>query len=211
MSVNVKVYSDYICPFCFLAKASFEKAIQGKDVEVEWMPFELRPSPSPKLDPVNDPSKRMGWDQFIKPTAKKWGVHMKLPYVSPHPYTNLAFEGFHFSKEHGKGKEYNDRVFTAFFQEEQDIGDIDVLTNIAGEVGLNQGDFREALMTRKYKEIQQQSLKHANEEAQITAVPTFIIGDERIQGVVNKETFERILDQELKKNRNSVANGCNAM
>jgi hypothetical protein len=41
--------------------------------------------------------------------------------VSPHPYTDLAFEGFHFAKEHGKGSEYHTRVFQAFFQEEQNI------------------------------------------------------------------------------------------
>lgn len=45
MTVHIKVYSDYVCPFCFVGKAAFEEAIKGKDVEVEWMPFELRPSP----------------------------------------------------------------------------------------------------------------------------------------------------------------------
>ncbi|MEC2084937.1 DsbA family protein, partial [Bacillus inaquosorum] len=55
MTVHIKVYSDYVCPFCFIGKAAFEEAIKGKDVDVEWMPFELRPSPSPQLDPVNDP------------------------------------------------------------------------------------------------------------------------------------------------------------
>lgn len=111
MTVHIKVYSDYVCPFCFVGKAAFEEAIKGKDVEVEWMPFELRPSPSPQLDPVNDPSKQYMWQTSIQPMAEKLGVEINFPNVSPHPYTDLAFEGFHFAKEYNKGHEYNTRVF----------------------------------------------------------------------------------------------------
>lgn len=201
MTLKIKVYSDYVCPFCFLGKAPFEEAIKGKDVEVEWMPFELRPSPAPQIDPWNDPQKLHGWETFIKPTAAKWGVDMKLPHVSPHPYTHLAHEGYQYAKEQGKGTEYNHRVFTAFFQEEQNIGDIDVLSKLAGELGLDEAEFREALVSRKYREIHQNEVKHAYEEAQITAVPTFVIGDERIAGAASKEAFERAIDQELSKKR----------
>ncbi|WML32575.1 DsbA family oxidoreductase [Clostridium sp. OS1-26] len=199
MSLKIKVYSDYVCPFCFLAKVPFEEAIKGKDVEVEWMPFELRPSPAPKIDPINDPSKLQSWDRFINPTSKSLGVNMKLPNVSPHPYTDLAFEGLHFAKEQGKEKEYNDRVFKAFFQEEQDIGNIDVLTKIAAEIGLDEGEFKESLVTRKYKEAQQKALQHAYNEAEITSVPTFIIGDKRLEGFNSKEIFEKVINDEYNK------------
>lgn len=90
-------------------------------------------------------------------------------------------------------------MFTAFFQEEQDIGDIDVLTKLAGEVGLDEKEFRQALETRKYKEAHQRALKHAYEEANITAVPTFVIGDTVLTGVRSKETLEKIIEEEMKK------------
>lgn len=182
MTVHIKVYSDYVCPFCFVGKAAFEEAIKGKDVDVEWMPFELRPSPSPQLDPVNDPSKQYMWQTSIQPMAEKLGVEINFPNVSPHPYTDLAFEGFHFAKKYNKGHEYNTRVFQAFFQEGQNIGDIDILTKLAEEVGLDGAAFKSALETRTYQDVQRQALKHAYEEADITAVPTFIIGDTVIPG-----------------------------
>jgi predicted DsbA family dithiol-disulfide isomerase len=47
--------------------------------------------------------------------AEKLGVNMKLPSVSPYPYTNLAFQELEFAKDQGKGDEYNDAVFRAFF------------------------------------------------------------------------------------------------
>ncbi|AOC92914.1 DsbA family oxidoreductase [Bacillus amyloliquefaciens] len=199
MTLQIKVYSDYVCPFCFVGKAAFEEAIKDKDVQVEWMPFELRPSPSPKLDPVNDPAKRQMWENSIEPMARSLGVDITFPRVSPHPYTDLAFEGFHFAKEHGKESEYHTRVFRAFFQEEQNIGDIDVLTKLAEEAGLDGGAFKEALETRAYRNMQREALRHAYEEAGITAVPTFIIGDERIPGAAGKETFEQIIERELNK------------
>jgi len=199
MTINIKVYSDYVCPFCFLGKDQFEKAIEGKDVEVAWLPFELRPRPSEQLDPLNDPSKLAMWDGAIKPRIEAWGVNMKLPNVSPHPYTDLAHEGYHFAKEHGKAKAYNDRVYKAFFQEDQNIGDIDVLTALAKEAGLDEQAFKEALSSRTYQDVQRKALQHAYEEAGITAVPTFIIGNERIAGAAAREVFEQVIEKESKQ------------
>jgi predicted DsbA family dithiol-disulfide isomerase len=199
MTLKVKVYSDYVCPFCFLGKDQFEKAIEGKDVEVDWMPYELRPRPSEQLYPANDPAKLAGWEHYINPRAKAWGINMKLPDVSPHPYTDLAHQGFHFAKEFGKEKEYNDRVYKAFYQEDQNIGEIDILAKLAAEVGLDEVEFKKALETRKYEKIQQQALKHAYEEAEITGIPTFIIGDERIAGAASKEIFEQAIEKASKK------------
>jgi len=211
MTVKIKAYSDFICPFCFLGKGPLDEIAKEKDVEVEWMPFELRPNPYPKIDPWQDPAKLSSWDSFILPAAKKLGVDMRLPRVSPHPYTHLAFEGYQFAKEHGKGNEYHHKVFTAFFQEEQNIEDIEVLTNIAGEVGLSKDAFKEAIVSRKYREAHQEALKHAYEEAKISAVPTFVIGDEVIQGLASKEKLAQVIDKALEKNKANDLDGmqCN--
>ncbi|MEJ9231561.1 DsbA family oxidoreductase [Peribacillus butanolivorans] len=207
MTVKIKAYSDFICPFCFLGKGPLDEIVKEKDVEVEWMPFELRPSPYSKIDPWQEPDKLNSWDSYILPTAKKLGVDMRLPRVSPHPYTHLAFEGCQFAKEHGKGNEFHSRVFTAFFQEEQNIEDIEVLTKLAGEVELPEDSFREALVSRKYREVHQEALKHAYEEANIMAVPTFIIGDEVIQGLASKERLAQAIENEAEKNKQNEFDG----
>lgn len=203
MSLKIKVYSDYVCPFCFLGKDQFEKAIEGKNVDVEWMPYELRPRPSEQLDPVNDPEKLAGWEHYIIPRTKAWGINMKLPNVSPHPYTDLVHQGFHYAKEFGKEKEYNDRVYKAFYQEDKNIGEIDILAKLAAEVGLDEVEFKKTLETGKYEKIQQQALKHAYEEAEITGIPTFIIGNERIAGAASKEIFEEAIEKAIRKAKSS--------
>ncbi|WP_018758794.1 DsbA family oxidoreductase [Paenibacillus terrigena] len=204
MTVKIQVYSDFVCPFCYLGKKPFEEAIQGKDVEVEWMPFELRPSGSQPIDPWNEPSKLQGWNSYISPMAEKWGVDMKLPRLSPHPYTGLAFEGYHYAKEQGKGNAYMNRVFTAFYQEELNIGELEVLTELASSIGLDAENFRAALTSGKYKSVQDEARRHAYEEAAVTAVPTFIIGGQRIQGVTNRESFEKVLNEELAKDQGGL-------
>lgn len=197
MTLKIEIYSDYVCPFCLLAKKPLEEAIKGKDVELEWMPFELRPYPNPTLEPEGD-YLRNAWQQSIYPMAERLGVPIVLPKVSPQPHTHLAFEGYQYAKEQGKGNDYNDRMLRAFFQEEQNIGDIDVLTQLAGEIGLNQVEYRNALETRKYKEVHQEALKKAY-STNITAVPAFIIGDTHVAGMRSKEDFEKIINDEISK------------
>ncbi|MFC5591441.1 DsbA family protein [Sporosarcina soli] len=206
MTLKIKVYSDYVCPFCFLAEQPLEQAIKGKDVEVEWMPFELRPYPNETLKPEGH-YLQSTWKQSVYPMAERMGIDIVLPCVSPQPYTHLAFEGYQYAKEQGKGNDYNDRMLRAFFQEEQDIGDIGTLTKLAGEIGLDEKEFRDALETRKYKEVHQQALKHAYEEAKITSVPTFVIGETKVAGMHSKETFEQLIDDEMKRQTPDIAEG----
>jgi predicted DsbA family dithiol-disulfide isomerase len=203
MTLKIKVYSDYVCPFCFLAEQPLEEAIKGKDVEVEWIPYELRPYPNETLNPEGN-YLQSTWKQSVYPMAERMGIPIVLPNVSPQPYTHLAFEGYQYAKVSGKANEYNHRMLRAFFQEEQNIGDIEVLTRLAGDVGLNQSEYREALETRRYKEAHQKALEHAYTDANITAVPTFVIGNTPIAGVRSKETLEQIILQEQDKQRKDI-------
>lgn len=164
------------------------------------MPFELRPEPHPTLRPEGDYLQR-AWQQSVYPIARRMGVPITLPNVSPQPHTHLAFEGYQFAKEHGKGNDYNHRVLTAFFVEGQDIGQIAVLTKPAGEVGLNEQEFEVALRTRTYREAHQQALRHAYEEAGVTGVPMFVIGSQVLTGLQDRETLEAVIEEELARGK----------
>jgi predicted DsbA family dithiol-disulfide isomerase len=160
------------------------------------MPFELRPYPNPTLRPEGDYLQR-AWSERVYALARRVGVPINLPKVSPQPHTHLAFEGFQYAKEHGKGNEYNHRVLEAFFVEGQDIGQNAVLTRLAGDVGLDEQEFEEALRTRKYRDAHQQALRHAYGEAGVTGVPMFVIGRQVLTGLQDRETLEAVIDKEL--------------
>ncbi len=195
--IQIKVYSDYVCPYCFLGEVVLERALKGLEdqVQVEWMPFELRPYPTPTLKPEED-YLQSTWTNSVYPMAKQLNVPIVLPKVSPQPYTHLAFEGYQFAKEQGLGEAYTHHLFTAFFQEEQDIGDIAVLVKLAKEIGLDEVAYRQALETRKYKAVHAQELKQAY-ETRITAVPTFIIADKQVRGLLREEDLRRFIKLEL--------------
>jgi predicted DsbA family dithiol-disulfide isomerase len=167
--------------------------LAGKDAEVEWLPFELRPYPQPTLRPEGEYLQR-AWSQSVYPLAERMGVAISLPSVSPQPHTHLAFEGFQFAKEQGKANEYNHRLLQAFFQEDEDIGQINVLTRLAADVGLDSERFRQALETRKYRDAHRWALRNAY-QAGITAVPAFVIGDQLLSGVQSREIIQRAIDR----------------
>jgi predicted DsbA family dithiol-disulfide isomerase len=160
------------------------------------MPFELRPEPHPTLRPEGEYLQR-AWAQSVYPIARRMGVPIVLPPVSPQPHTHLAFEGYQYARGHGKGDDYNHRVLEAFFVEGRDIGDIGVLTKLAGEVGLDEREFEAALRSRKYREAHRRALRHAYEEVGVSGVPVFVIGGRTLTGLQDREMLEAVIDEEL--------------
>src|SRR5437868_4329158 len=164
------------------------------------MPFELRPEPHPTLRPEGEYLQR-AWQQSVYPIARRMGVPIRLPAVSPQPHTHLAFEGYQYAREHGRGNEYNHRVLKAFFVEGQDIGSIGVLTRLAGEAGLDEGEFEAALRSRQYREVHQRALRHAYQEAGVTGVPMFVIGGRALTGLKDREALEAVIDEQQAASR----------
>jgi predicted DsbA family dithiol-disulfide isomerase len=196
MTIEVKVWSDFVCPFCMIAEKPLLDAIaaSGLDVSLQWMPFELRPYPAETLRP-EDSYLQSVWPQSVYPMAERHGVTLKLPSVSPQPHTGLAWEGYQFALEQGRGNAYNDRMLKAFFQEDRDIGDLDVLTQLAGELGLDQASFRSALEQQRYRAQHQQALLLAQDMG-VQAVPTILIGERLFSGVQSEQTLLEALRQE---------------
>jgi predicted DsbA family dithiol-disulfide isomerase len=159
------------------------------------MPFELRPEPTPTLRPEDD-YLQSAWKNNVYPLAERLGLEMKLPSVSPQPYTRLAHEGLEFAKDHGKANEYAHAVFKAFFQRSENIGKLDVLAHLAGKVGLNAEEFREAISSSKYKERTQNLLREARMQM-ITAVPTFLIGRQRVSGLYPADVLKQIVEEQM--------------
>ena len=191
MPLNVQVFSDYVCPFCFLAEGPLNEAVaeMAGAVTIEWMPFELRPFPTPTLEPEGD-YLQSSWKKSVYPMAERMGVEIVLPNVSPQPYTRLAFEGALEAREQGKADAYNHRMFTAFFQDELDIGNADVLSQCAAEIGLDQKNFRAALDNRTHRDKCEEQLQFGRDILAINSVPTFVI-DNRIgiPGMVPKDVL----------------------
>ena len=201
MSLKIQSVTDYVCPYCMVAKVQLMQAIQGKDVEVDWIPYELTQEPDERIDTYHDEVRKEKWAKTLVPMAKALGIDMKLPpKVIPRPYTRLAFEGYHFAKEHGQGEEYNTRVFHAYFCEERDIGNPEILCEIAKESGLDVDSFRKSLEDGTYTALQKNLVAYARDELHVQSVPTIFLGNTMIEITeYTKEAFEEIIHHALKE------------
>jgi predicted DsbA family dithiol-disulfide isomerase len=181
------IYSDYVCPFCFLEIPALERLRDEEGIELDYRAFELRPEPAPTLPPAGDYLTRV-WRDSVYPMAERMGVDIKLPPVQPR--SRLAFEGAEFARDAGKLDQYTRAVHEAFFQQGKDISREDVLADIAAGVGLDAEAFRAALRDHRYlpRVLEQEREAH---ELGIHSVPSVIVGNYLIPGAVPYETLKR--------------------
>lgn len=142
--IRIDVWSDYVCPFCYLEEPVLERVRReyGDAVDVEWRAFELRPEPHPTLDPDGEYLHRV-WNQSVYPMARQRGMTLRLPPVQPR--SRRAFQLAEFARAHGRFEEVHHALFKAFFEHGRDLADIDVLLDIATAAGLNAAEARASL------------------------------------------------------------------
>jgi predicted DsbA family dithiol-disulfide isomerase len=189
---TIEVFSDFVCPFCYLAEQPLADAVEGGDVRISWQPFELRPEPTPTLRPEGE-YLQSTWQQVVYPMAERMGVPIVLPRISPQPYSRLAFEGFAYAAERDLGQRYTEQVFRAFFVHQRDIGQPDVLTDVAAQLGLDADDFRAALDSGRYAAAHQRALRRAH-ELNITVVPTILVDGHRLEGMPSARALHQLLN-----------------
>lgn len=181
--LKIKVWIDFVCPYCLLGKKSLEEAVKGLDVEIEMMPFELRAYPTPTLRPEDEylPS---AWKYGVYPAAEKLGISIKLPSISPQPYTRDALIVLQYAKEQGIGNEYAEAMLRAFFQENLDIGEFDVIKGVAAAVGLETESLQEILESATRGQRYDNELEYAHKIG-IRAVPSMAIGKKVYSGMLD--------------------------
>ena len=139
---SILVWSDYVCPFCYLALPVLARAEAELAVAVQWRAFELRPEPQPALDPDGDYLHNV-WDTAVYPMAEERGMILRLPPVQPR--SRLAAVAAAFAGGAGAFDAVHEALFRAFFEEGLDIGDRSVLLDIATLCGLDSAALHRAL------------------------------------------------------------------
>ena len=180
--MEILFITDYVCPYCLVAKEALEQALEatGLTANITYQPFELTPEPRERVDTWNDARRRAGYKVLEEP-CRKLGLPMKLPpHVIPRPYTRLAFEGWYYACGHGKGDAYADAMYRAYFMEELDIGDLEVLAGIAARLGLDGDDFTAALEQGTYSAREKEAVEYARNVLKPTGVPTIYIDGQKV-------------------------------
>jgi len=161
-------------------------------VEIVWKAFELRPEPTPTLDPNGEYLTRV-WRSSVYPLAERLGVTMRLPPVQPR--SRRAHEAARWARSLGRFDDYNAAVFRAFFERGEDIGRVDVLLSLAADLGLDASGLRAALDRREFEAGVLADEREA-EELGLGGVPAFV-ADKRLalSGVQPTEGLRDLVDR----------------
>jgi len=148
--LKIDVWSDYVCPFCYLQLSVLEQLqnAYGEQVELNWHAFELRPDPLAMLDPDAE-YLRATWSRSVLPMADRRQVVMKMPTVQPR--SRKVLEAAAFARTVGGFDAFNKEAFKAYFEHGLDIGEMPTLLDLANTTGLDRKAMELALTDSHYE------------------------------------------------------------
>lgn len=193
---KITVFSDYICPFCFIGKSRIDKLRREFEVDVEWRNIEIHPG----IPLEGIPRYKLDWQFYsqlwlnVERLAEESGVEIKPPtFISN---SSLALIASEYAKQEGKFELFHDTVFRAYWHEGRNIGNISVLLEIAERIGLDALGLRTYIRAGGWETSIDKNRRSA-EEHLVSGVPTFIIGDDKVVGA---QPYEVIRSTFLKSN-----------
>jgi predicted DsbA family dithiol-disulfide isomerase len=131
---RVRLYYDVVCPYSYLESAAAEAAEDAGQVQIDWLPFELRPAPDPLLDPRGD-HLRVDWTRNVYRRALGLGIEIHLPRYQPR--STLPLSACLWATEQGRLSAFRAALYEAFFCEGEDIATDAEIARAAGRAGLD--------------------------------------------------------------------------
>jgi predicted DsbA family dithiol-disulfide isomerase len=203
---ELTIVSDVICPWCFVAKKNLEKALElaGAEfsVKIMWRPFELNPGmPKAGMSRREYRSKKFGsWEQSqhldaqVAEAAKLAGITFHHDLIERTPNTFAAHRLIWLAGEEGVQDDVVEALFHAYFVEGRDVGDTQVLAEIAKQAGLTDSVVAAFLEGAGTDEVRRES--ETAMVGGISGVPTFILdGEALFSGAMKPENMAARLQE----------------
>lgn len=208
MTLTIEITSDFMCPWCLVAETRLKKAIAQlnslADIEVIWHPFELNPNmPEMGIDRRTYRSNKFGsWaysqmlDAQTVQATQKDGIGFRYDLMTVTPNTFKAHRLTWFAAQQNKATALAERILKAYFTEGQNIAEVDVLTSLADEIGLERDVVKTFLLSdagiREVRELEHQAISQG-----IHGVPHIRIGQETLSGAQSTEVFLTVLQNAI--------------
>ncbi len=204
--MRIDIYSDTVCPWCFLGKRRFERALGLRpqyEPRVAWRPFELNPDlPWDGVEraayltaKLGDEARIAAVDETLKTLGAGVGVQFRFDLIERMPNTRRSHLLIAHAGRHGLQGKVKDRVMQAYFEEGIDIGELDELVRLGSECGLSEREARSALVLREGQDGVVAAERHASVLG-ISGVPTLVFdGQYTISGAQEPEVLAKIFDQ----------------
>lgn len=204
----VEIWSDVMCPFCYIGKRQFELALSKfehkNEVEVVWRSFELNPNvkTDTTLSVVEYLSKNKGVPLEEAKSMTDYATNMArvvdLEYHFEKAVVANSFKAHqfvHFAKEYGKQSIAEEVLFKAYFTDGKNTDDTNVLLSLATEIGLDAKKLKNALESGKFaKAVKADELKA--QKLGINGVPFFYINESiQLSGAQDAKEFLKALNK----------------
>ncbi len=204
--IKLDILSDPICPWCYIGKALLFRALQDRPdhpFAIEWHPFQLNPDmPAAGMDRrVYLETKFGGKKQAVEvygriaEAASAAGLEVDFGAIQRTPNTLDAHRLIHWAGIEGRQTPVVSSLFTAYFTEGRDIGDRDVLADIADGADMDAAAIRRLLDSDA--DAEDIRARDANSrERGVTGVPTFIVANQHVvPGAQQPDLWLRLIDE----------------
>jgi predicted DsbA family dithiol-disulfide isomerase len=208
LPLRVDIVSDVVCPWCIIGYLQFQKALAqlpGQfDVELHWQPFELNPQMPEEGQDLREhiaqkygstPKQSGGARQRLTELGDSLGFQFDYFEGMRMVNTFKAHQLLHWAEESGLQMDLKMALFKAFFNQRENVGDVEQLATVAARVGLDQNEALAVLADQRFADSvrQRQALWL---ERDVHAVPMFYFQQSYgVPGAQEAETFVRVLSK----------------
>lgn len=211
MQLNIEVFSDVICPWCFIGKRRLERAIaavsQNTEVAVHWLPFQLNPGMPPEgISRQEYRVKKFGsWersqelDANVVANGKAEGIDFRFDLIDRTPNTVDAHRLVCLAGQHGCQDVVVEAIFMAYFTHGKDLSDSQILVDVVVEAGIDR-QLAEGLLDSPDGLSEIKDAQDLAQQVGVAGVPFFIINRRvALAGAQPPESFLEAFRQASKK------------
>jgi predicted DsbA family dithiol-disulfide isomerase len=202
MSVKIEMFSDFICPFCYIGFATARKLKPEFDLAITWRGFQIHPEWPAEGMPASDfrrdmmPEMRRAIWTRIGEMADAAGVTMRPPETLANSAS--ALEACEFAQEIGRGEAFEERVYRAYFEDGLNIGRPGLVADLASDVGIDRLALSAAFDSQRCA-LRLKNNAMAAQNRGVDGVPTFFVGDYPLVGAQSEDVMRQILSRYIQK------------
>lgn len=205
-TVKLDIMSDPICPWCYIGKTHLDKAladIPDHPFVIEWHPFQLNPDmPDAGMDRREYLERKFGGKEGavrayapVVEHAENAGLKIDFEGMKRTPNTLDAHRLIHWAGIEGKQNAVVDALFNAYFVEARDIGDHEVLADIADGAGMDAAVVQKLLKSDADRKDISDRDRHSRQMG-VTSVPTFIVANQHaVPGAQPPELWAKVISE----------------
>ena len=206
--MKIEIWSDIVCPFCYIGKRKFETALndfdQKEKVEVIWRSFQLDPDlkqiPGQSVDEYLGKRKGTTTEKGKEMNAYMAGIakEVGLVYNFDKAIINNTMNAHrlsHLALQHGLQNETEEALFAAYYTHGKDIGEIETLKEIGIAVGLNEDEIQKMYNTDAFIEAVHTD-QYESQQIGVNGVPFFLINNKyAVSGAQPSSVFKELLEK----------------